>query len=69
LLHDGNPVLTWSVSDVSIEQDPAGNRKPNKDRSREKIDPVVAAVMAVGLAAIEQPDVVYDFSGAGVISA
>jgi hypothetical protein len=37
--------------------------------SREKIDPAVAPEMAVGLASIEASEVVYDFSGAGVISA
>lgn len=67
LLHDGNPVLTWAISNVSIESDAAGNRKPNKDRSRERIDPAVAAVLAVGLAAVEAPPIVYDFRGSGVI--
>jgi phage terminase large subunit-like protein len=62
LLHDGNPVLTWSVSNVSIESDAAGNKKLSKERSRERVDPAVASVMAVGLAAVEAPPVDYDFS-------
>jgi hypothetical protein len=37
LVHDGNPVLTWAVSNVPIEMDAAGNKKPSKERSRERI--------------------------------
>jgi len=62
LIHDGNPVLTWCVSNVAIETDGAGNMKPSKDRSHERIDAAVAMVMAVGLAAVEAPAAVYDFS-------
>lgn len=51
LVHDGNPVLGWAVNNVRIAMDPAGNIKPDKDRSMERIDPAVAAIMAVGLAA------------------
>jgi phage terminase large subunit-like protein len=32
------------------------DKKRNKDRSRERIDPAGASVMAVGLAAVEQPE-------------
>lgn len=53
LTHDLNPVLTWAVSNVAIERDAAGNMKPSKERSRERIDPAVAGIMAVGLAAGE----------------
>jgi phage terminase large subunit-like protein len=53
LVHDGSPLLTWALSNVAIERDAAGNMKPSKDRSRERIDPAVAAIMACGLAAQE----------------
>jgi phage terminase large subunit-like protein len=69
LLHDGNPVLTWSISNVSIEMDASGNKKPSKERSRERIDPAVASIMAVGLATTEAPPVTYDFSAGIMISA
>lgn len=46
----GHPVLRWSVENVRYAQDDAGNIKPSKSRSSEKIDPVVATIMAVGLA-------------------
>ena len=46
LTHDGNPVLRWCVDNVVIESDAAGNQKPSKKRSSEKIDCAVAAIMA-----------------------
>lgn len=44
--HGNNPVLTWMIDNAVIRQDPAGNRKPDKDRSIEKIDGIVALLMA-----------------------
>jgi phage terminase large subunit-like protein len=48
LRHGGHPILRWHATNVSVAQDAAGNRKPDKGRSREKIDGIVAAVMALG---------------------
>jgi phage terminase large subunit-like protein len=48
LLHGGNPIATWCASNVAVRRDPAGNEKPDKERSTERIDAVVAAIMAVG---------------------
>lgn len=50
-----NPLLTWAISNVAIERDAAGNMKLSKERSRERIDPAVAAVMAVGLDSVLEP--------------
>jgi phage terminase large subunit-like protein len=47
LRHDGHPVLRWNVSNVAVESDAAGNLKPSKTVSTEKIDGVAALVMAV----------------------
>lgn len=47
LHHGGNPILRWAASNVSVRQDPAGNLKPDKSSRAEKIDPVVALVMAL----------------------
>jgi phage terminase large subunit-like protein len=47
IAHDGNKVLRWMASNVIVQQDPAGNSKPDKKRSREKIDGIVALIMAV----------------------
>jgi phage terminase large subunit-like protein len=46
--HAGNQVLRWMASNVSIKQDPAGNMKPDKSKSTERIDGIVAALMALG---------------------
>jgi phage terminase large subunit-like protein len=45
--HDGNPVLRWCISNLVVETDAAGNVKPSKKRSTEKIDSVVSSVMAL----------------------
>lgn len=48
--HNDNPVLTWAMSNLVAEQDPAGNIKPAKNKSTEKIDPAVSVIMAIGRA-------------------
>ena len=48
LAHGSNPVLRWMASNVMVQTDPAGNTKPDKSKSREKIDGIVALIMAVG---------------------
>lgn len=50
LRHGNNPVLTWMADNLVASMDPAGNIKPAKDKSKEKIDGVVALVMALDLA-------------------
>lgn len=50
LRHGGNPVLTWAVGNVHRDEDPAENIKPTKKKSRGRIDPAVAMIMAVGRA-------------------
>ncbi len=48
LRHDGNPVLRWMASNVAVKIDPSGNMRPDKERSGEKIDGIVALLMALG---------------------
>jgi phage terminase large subunit-like protein len=43
----GHPVLRWNIGNVSVETDPAGNLKPSKRASTEKIDGVVALIQAI----------------------
>ncbi len=50
LRHNGNPVLAWAVGNVHRDEDAAENVKPNKAKSTNRIDPAVAAIMAVGRA-------------------
>lgn len=52
LRHGGHAVLRWMAGNVSVEQDAAGNLKPSKKRSTEKIDGIVALVMALGRAMV-----------------
>lgn len=47
LRHDGHPVLRWCLGNVAIETDSAGNLKPSKKVSTERIDGITALVMAV----------------------
>lgn len=47
IIFPDNPVLKWCFSNVIAETDAAGNVKPSKKRSREKIDLVVSTVMAL----------------------
>ncbi len=56
LRHDGNPVLRWCASNVMIETDAAGNIKPSKRKSTERIDGIVALVMAIGRAIVAEPE-------------
>jgi phage terminase large subunit-like protein len=49
--HGGHPILRWQVSNVAIEIDHSGNRKPSKKRAIGHIDGVVALLMAMGAAA------------------
>jgi hypothetical protein len=46
----GNPVPRWNASNVAVRQRPAGNIKPDKERSRERIDGMSAIVNALGRA-------------------
>lgn len=64
LAHGGNPVLRWNADNVAVKQDAAENYKPDKEHSRERIDGIVALIMALGRA-IANPDFksVYDDRG------
>ena len=45
--HGGHPVLRWMMDNIFIRSDPAGNIKPDKEKSTEKIDGAVATIMAL----------------------
>ena len=48
LNHLNNPVLRWQCENVQLQTDPAQNIKINKAKSSEKVDGMVALVMALG---------------------
>ncbi len=56
LHHDGNPALTWMVSNTLAKRDDNDNIRPIKERDEHKIDGVVALIMALGRAMVtEEP--------------
>lgn len=61
--HNGNPLLRWQAGNVIVETDPAGNRKPTKSKSLDRIDGIVTAIMACGLASRDEGPVVYRGDG------
>jgi phage terminase large subunit-like protein len=50
--HARHPVLDWNIGNVIIDEDPAGNIKPNKRKSTEKIDGAVALIMGLARATL-----------------
>lgn len=60
MLHNGNPVLNWQAGNIVVDTDASGNRKPTKNRSFDKIDGIVAAIMACGISQkFEEPAMPY----------
>jgi phage terminase large subunit-like protein len=49
LLHGGHPVLAWQAASVAVQSDHQGNKKPSKAKSTERIDGIVALIMALGI--------------------
>lgn len=47
IAHGGHPVLSWMMDNIFVRTDPAGNIKPDKEKSTEKIDGAVALIMAL----------------------
>jgi phage terminase large subunit-like protein len=47
IAHGGHPVLRWMMDNIFVRTDPAGNIKPDKEKSTERIDGAVATIMAL----------------------
>ncbi|EOW5849695.1 terminase TerL endonuclease subunit, partial [Escherichia coli H27] len=62
IVHRGDPVLAWSMSNVVMQSDANANIKPNKKKSSNKIDPSVAALMAFGTFQAEHEEFAFDMS-------
>ncbi len=54
--HGGNPVLRWMAGNVVLLRDTNDNYRPNKRRSRERIDGIVALIMALNRGMVKVPD-------------
>ncbi len=64
IAHGGHPILRWMADNLMVVQDAAGNVKPDKKRSREKIDGIVAGIMALDRAQRRgEPGSVYETRG------
>ena len=50
LIHFGHPVLRWMADNTVAKTDPSENIKPDKKKSKERIDGVVALIMAINRA-------------------
>ena len=59
--HGGNPVLRWMASNCSAATDPAGNLKPDKETSTEKIDGIAATITAMACLVRTPTEVEPDF--------
>lgn len=59
LFHDGDPVLTWQASNVVLKNTKTKLFYPAKERNENKIDGIVAAIMALKMAmgVVEGPSV------------
>ena len=57
IAHGGNAPLRWMMDNIYVRTDPAGNIKPDKEKSTERIDGAVATIMALDRAIRHQgPD-------------
>src|SRR4051794_31361873 len=71
LWHGGHPILRWNVSNVAVRQDPAGHIKPDRERSSERIDGILALVNVLGRMLLRSSDerVIYEDRGLLIIEA
>lgn len=53
--HDGNPVTTWMISNVTAKVDAKDNIFPRKEKPEMKIDGAVAAIMGMARAIAVEP--------------
>lgn len=66
--HGGHPILRWMAGNVEVDMDAAGNQKPSKSRSSERIDGIVAFDMALGRAMVHLDDAPSAYEERGVIA-
>ena len=66
IAHGGHPVLRWCFDNIFVRTDPAGNIKPDKEKSSERIDLAVSSIMALDRAircGLDTGESVYDTRG------
>jgi phage terminase large subunit-like protein len=60
LFHGGHPVLDWMIGNVVIQQSRDGLMRPDKSKSVNKIDGIVASLMAIGSHLYPEDEVITD---------
>lgn len=67
--HGGNPLVRWQVNNLGVTMDPAGNVKPSKKKSGDKIDGLAALIGALYVYAADERSKpsVYETRGALVL--
>jgi phage terminase large subunit-like protein len=68
LRHGGHPILTWCASNVIVESDAADNIKPNRKRSKEKIDGIIALIIALSRSILDREDERPEYLSSGMLS-
>jgi phage terminase large subunit-like protein len=68
ITHGGAPILRWQIDNLMVETDAAGNVKPSKSKSTQRIDGAVALIMALGLALrhVQRPNLLETVARPGV---
>lgn len=56
LRHGGDPILQWNAANMVVRYDVNRNRAPDRKRSADKIDGLVALLMAFGLAEADETE-------------
>ena len=68
LVHNNNPILTWMAENTAVWTDPNENVRPAKNKSAERIDGIVATVMARGLMLTRPAAKISVYETRGIIS-
>lgn len=66
--HDGNPVMNWMVSNLSVLTDASGNIKPDKSHQTRKIDGCAAVINTYARSITFEPPVVSVYEERGLRS-
>ena len=67
IAHGGHPVLRWMMDNIFVRTDPAGNIKPDKEKSTEKIDGAVATIMGLDRAIRNEGSTGSVYDGRGIL--
>lgn len=67
LNHGGNPILRWMADNVTVKLDPAGNKKPDKDKSQGKIDGIIGILLGLDRLLRKEPDSNYLYANRSLI--